>query len=113
MSSWSVVKLQLQDALSMTDMPAGRLWVCSQATAEQENVDILWVRRGVPMRKTERHSNSLRTPEYMAPEIIMNQVSNIKSVLTPFNPLTALQGHDHSCDYWALGILTHELLTGV
>eukprot|EP00730_Choanoeca_flexa_P001768 TRINITY_DN10774_c0_g1_i3.p1 TRINITY_DN10774_c0_g1~~TRINITY_DN10774_c0_g1_i3.p1 ORF type:complete len:731 (+),score=162.29 TRINITY_DN10774_c0_g1_i3:98-2290(+) len=34
------------------------------------------------------------TPEYMAPEIIMNQ------------------GHDHTCDYWALGILIYEMLTG-
>ena len=34
------------------------------------------------------------TPEYLAPEIIMGQ------------------GHDHGVDWWALGILTYEMIVG-
>jgi serine/threonine protein kinase len=34
------------------------------------------------------------TPEYVAPEVILNK------------------GHDISADYWSLGVLMFELLTG-
>ena len=35
------------------------------------------------------------TPEYVAPEVILNK------------------GHDISADYWSLGVLMFELLTGM
>ena len=34
------------------------------------------------------------TPEYLAPELILNE------------------GHGHAADWWALGVLLHEMLTG-
>lgn len=35
------------------------------------------------------------TPSYLAPEMILGE------------------GHDHTIDWWALGILTYELLVGI
>ena len=35
------------------------------------------------------------TPEYIAPEMLTGK------------------GHDHTADWWALGVLTYEMLTGV
>jgi serine/threonine protein kinase len=40
------------------------------------------------------YSSFIGTPEYCAPEVILNK------------------GHDHTVDFWAFGILLFELLTG-
>ena len=41
-----------------------------------------------------RHQQDHNCPEYVAPEVILNK------------------GHDISADYWCLGVLMFELLTG-
>lgn len=73
------------------------------------------------------------TPEYVAPEIILNKVTvyyfqslqftrdqnnrreNVQAY-TPgnlqLNAFLYMKGHDLSADYWSLGILMYELLTG-
>lgn len=54
-------------------------------------MDFGFAKRIKPNNKTWTFAG---TPEYVAPEIILNK------------------GHDRSVDYWALGVLVHELLIG-
>uniref|UniRef100_A0A5S6R063 cGMP-dependent protein kinase n=1 Tax=Trichuris muris TaxID=70415 RepID=A0A5S6R063_TRIMR len=61
------------------------------ATGHLKIVDFGFAKRLQPGRKTWTFCG---TPEYVAPEIILNK------------------GHDHSADFWALGIFICELLMG-
>lgn len=56
-----------------------------------QQVDFGFAKIIQPSEKTWTFSG---TPEYVAPEIILNK------------------GHDRAVDYWALGVLVHELLVG-
>ena len=61
------------------------------------------------------------TPEYVAPEIILNKVvfscddaslQVLMSVCMCVYKHSPMQGHDRAVDFWSLGILTYELMTG-
>lgn len=57
------------------------------------------------------------TPEYVSPEIILNKVRKVQypisnALCAPLSGLQLFQGHDYATDYWSLGILIFELLTG-
>lgn len=56
-----------------------------------DQVDFGFAKRVGPNHKTWTFAG---TPEYVAPEIILNK------------------GHDRSVDLWALGVFVHELLVG-
>ncbi|CAJ0943453.1 unnamed protein product [Ranitomeya imitator] len=68
----------------------GSVW-CIVLYGLKSVVDFGFAKKIGPGKKTWTFCG---TPEYVAPEIIMNR------------------GHDFGADYWALGILIYELLTG-